>query len=533
MSKEYGSRTERRLREAVQHNNKQDEELISDKRTTIEEEKDEAKGGVIKRTPRAELEHQSEHFKIDSWLSYFLTAGFGLIFSFTFYSFPLTNNFATPLQSEYLYSGFAMNQGLTPYNDFFGAGGPLFYLLNYLGNFTGSSIILYFIELIALIASGILTYRLVARQTFSSTAGLIIVGFTMAIVAGLGRGGASPTLLAFPFAVWAVDFLDTYFHEDEKDGKFVVFGLFAAIVFMISPMMSIFFIVSAVALLVFNLLHLKIGRGIYQFLSVLFGLLVIIYSVSFYTLNDQTIYTSLEQSVLIPLTQFGMTGDVLLTIAKVIVLVLVFGIVTGFVHGIVQIKEASNATIWYLMLLVGAVLVGLLVFIAPEFDSTNLLAIVPFLMVFQGRSLVSAIDDKRSLLLAYLQNKLFAPILAVIFVFASPFVYHWMNQTTFSSEKAVVQYVQENTTTDDHVYVVSEDKNINLLSERTATIDNVPSYYPKKFKQTYDLNVANLKDKLVIIQAGQKVPSSLSATLSKNYKSIGSNTGEFTIYQLK
>ncbi|MCE2141912.1 glycosyltransferase, partial [Streptococcus thermophilus] len=72
-------------------------------------------------------------------------------------------------------------------------------------------------------------------------------------------------------------------------------------------------------------------------------------------LEAQTVYTSIEQSVLIPFTHFGPSGDLLVTLAKALVLTLIFGIVTGFVQGLVQLKKGGPTRIWYVMLLIGIV----------------------------------------------------------------------------------------------------------------------------------------------------------------------------------
>lgn len=568
MSKEYGSRSERRANEANQslqgeENSQEDSnqqqveeglepgletaeydsiestetsesnETTESNETLESNEFDRDEADFPKRLSRVEQAEVVEKFKGNSFPSYFFLGAVGILVSLTFYSFPFINNYATPLQSQYLYSGFAMNHGLVPYNDFFGNAGSLFYLINQLGNITGNSLILYLIQLVALIASGMIMYRLVIQQTMNASAATVVGSFAMITAAGLARGGASPTLLALPFVLWAVKFLDRYFRDDNRDEKFIVFGIFAAIVFVISPIMSAFFLVSFIALLIYNISHLHLGRGFYQLLAAAFGLLLVGYSIAYYALNEQTIYTSIEQSVLIPLTHYGMTGNGLLTVAKASVFLLIFGIVTSFFHGLIQIKEASSATIWYILLLIGVVFVSLMVIVVPNFDSSNLLAAFPFIMVFQGPSLARAIDGKNNMLLTYLQNKLFAPLLAIVFVFGAPFAYAYMNHTTFTAEKAVVQYVKENTTSKDHVYVLAADKNINLLSKRTATIDNVPEYYPNKFKQSYDVNVANIKDKLIIVEAGQSVPESLAKTIKASYQPIGTGNGQFTIYEKK
>lgn len=157
------------------------------------------------------------------------------------------------------------------------------------------------------------------------------------------------------------------------------------------------------------------------------------------------------------------------------------------------------------MLLIGIVGVTTIVVFAQTFDSSNLLAVLPFTVVFAGLSL----KDSDQILLKYLQNRLFAPILAILFVIFTPISYHFMNRTIASEEQNVAQYIQANAKSSDRVYVVSDGKNINNLTKTISTLDNVPANYPVKFTQNYDLKVGKLTDKYVVLQAAQEVPASL------------------------
>ena len=452
-----------------------------------------------------------------------------LLLGLSFYVFPFWNQLATPLQSQNLYSGLAMQHGLVPFNDFYGTGGTLFYVLNWLGNFAGSTLILWILEVVALFISGIITFQLVFNQTKSQNAATIISNFTLIIVAGLARGGDAPTLFALPFALWAVKFLNDYFREESTDRGFIRFGMAGAVTLVISPIMTMFFVFSAIALLIYNVSHRRFWHGFYQMLAVILGISVIGYSVAYYALNQQTLYTSIEQSVLIPLTHFGPTDSLLLTIAKALVLTLIFGIVTGFVQGVIQIKNAGRATIWYATLLVGTVIVTTMIIFAQTFDSSNLLAVLPFTVVFSGLG----VKDAEQVFLKYLQNRLFAPILGILFIISAPFAYHHLNNAIFTEEKAIAQFIQENGKATDRVYVFGADKNINNLTRKIATLDNVPADYPIKFTQNYDLKVASLKDKYIVIEAGQAVPKNLSQLLSSNYKTAPYAGKHFLIYQKK
>lgn len=533
MSKEYGSRAERHAQETLRRGSKELAAKETDSQLEQSDTTDFINTGRTSREKLRNKEPKEQAFVGNSWPAYGIIALVALALSVTFYTFPFIHQLATPLQSQYLYSGLAMQHGLTPFNDFFGAGGSLFYLINWLGNASGSSILLYLFGLLAVFASGILTYRLVLQQTLKSSGALIVATFVMMIMVGLGRGGDVPTLFALPLAIWAVKFLEAYFHQDNKDEKFILFGFAAAAVFVISPMMSSFFVLSILALFLYNITHHRIGRGFYQVFAALFGLLIIGYSIAYYALNAQIIYTSIEQSVLIPFTHFGLDGNGLMTLAKSFVLLVALGLLAGMVQGFLQLKRAGKGTIWYFILLIGALLVTAAVILIRPFDSSNFLAVLPFILVFYGRGLNQESQNKQSLLATFLKKTWFTPILALVFVIALPITYALTNRSVFSEEQSVAKFIQEKTTSKDHVYAVSADKNINLLSKRTASIDNVPKSYPAKFTQSYDLNVSGIKDKYIVVEAGQKVSAHLSQLLQADYQVTSFNGKDFKIYQRK
>ena len=503
MSNEYRSRSSRREQRSSRWANKDSDVVEAAANQAIRHLEEEPEGQNVERTSRQKLTHEKT-LRIPLAV-YGLLTGLSVLLALTFYAFPLWKPLATASQSQNLYSGFAMHHGLVPFNDFYGTGGTVFYLINWLGNIGGTTWLLWLFEIIALLISGILVYRLVGQQTKNQTASLTVSVFTLVIIAGLARGGDSPTLFALPFALWAARFLSSYFQDSSTDRGFIRFGMAAAFALVISPVMSVFFILSAITLIIHNVGSRKIGRGFYQMLATILGVLLVGYSVAYYSLEEQTIYTSIEQSILIPFTHFGPSGDLLLTLAKALVLTLIFGIVAGFVQGIVQLKKGGPARVWYVMMLIGIVGLTTMIVFAQTFDSSNLLAVLPFTIVFAGLGLTDS----------------------------DPISYHFMNRTIASEEQSVAQYIKANATGSDRVYVVADGKNINNLTKTISTLDNVPANYPIKFTQSYDLKVGKLSDKFVVLQASEKAPTSLKKVLDKDYKVTNYAGKYFQVYKKK
>jgi hypothetical protein len=293
-----------------------------------------------------------------------------------------------------------------------------------------------------------------------------------------------------------------------------------ALVLVISPIMTILWIVSSLALLVYNLMHKKFGRGFYQLLATLFGVLLVGYTAAYYALNAQILYTSLEQSIVIPFMQLGFSQHFLMNLAEVLVFSIIFGLFTNFIHGIHDVKVAGEGKIWHIFLLIGTVFAFVLVVFSKTFEITNLLALLPLTLSFVSDSIQEAVDNKESIFKRYLQSKLFAPVVALIFVIAMPFVYAIANHSMVVQEKLVAQYVKADTSTSDGVFALAPNKNVNLLSGRVSTSDYVPAYYPLKFQQTFDLNIAQAKNKYLVIQKGEVVPDSITETLKASYKAV-------------
>ncbi|MCH1722585.1 hypothetical protein [Lactococcus formosensis] len=535
MKKRYGSRS---LRHEHKKQLEQSEEIEESKKIEVHEDHEfhEGDGGFYSRRHKAEASFVPSREKTPrlmpaDWLFIALVS---LVLSLSFYAFPIFNLQPAGVQSQYLYSGMAMQAGLVPYNDFWGSGGIVFYLINWLGHFGQTTWLLYLFQILALFMSGVQVYRLISQRTRSRLAARITTGFTLVSIAGLAQGGTAPTLIALPFALWALQFFDRYLRQDARDEAFIIFGMSGALVLVISPIMTIMWVLSCLALLIFNIQNKRIGRGIYQLLAILFGVLLVGYTVAFYSLNAQVLYTSIEQSIIIPLTTLGFTDNFWMSLLKALVFLLVFGLAANFVHGIRNIKKSGQTFIWQLLLLFGSILVLGFVIFSQVFESSNLLAILPLLLLFVSDTLQDAVDQRQNILQDYMKAKLFAPILALLFVIGAPIVTQTMHQQIFSEEQQVSQFVKADTTKEDKVLSIAADKNINLRAQRVGAIDSFPSHYPVRFHQNFDLIFANAGNKYVVVQSGQDLSDSVKETLKDSYKKVEvGNVSQFSVYKKK
>ena len=75
-----------------------------------------------------------------------------------------------------------------------------------------------------------------------------------------------------------------YLQDSIKDEKFILYGTFGALAFMIDPVSSlVFYSLTGLVLLVYNIAAKRAARGFYQLLAGLFGFSVIFYPIGYFT----------------------------------------------------------------------------------------------------------------------------------------------------------------------------------------------------------------------------------------------------------
>ena len=109
------------------------------------------------------------------------------------------------------------------------------------------------------------------------------------LVFALGFGGLYSSIFVLPFIFWSLSFLVRYLQDSIKDEKFILYGAFGALAFMIDPVSSlVFYSLTALVLLVYNIAAKRAARGFYQLLAGLFGFSVIFYPIGYFTVANRT-----------------------------------------------------------------------------------------------------------------------------------------------------------------------------------------------------------------------------------------------------
>ncbi len=151
-------------------------------------------------------------------------------------------------------------------------------------------------------------------------------------VLAAGFGGVYASIFALPFLMTSIWFLVRYFENGVRDEMFILYGIDAALVFMIYPKSILLWVVATLVLLVFNGQRGHFARGIYQSLATLFGFLLIIYSVGYYAFVEQILGAAIRQTFVYNIG-LDFTGDkILWTVAILGGALLVSGFLKNFFH---------------------------------------------------------------------------------------------------------------------------------------------------------------------------------------------------------
>lgn len=460
-----------------------------------------------------------------------------IVFSLTFYSFPLFNRVATGSAAVNLYSGFAMNHGVTPYNELFSSSGPLFFLVNQIGAAMGSTLILWLCEIIALWVAGIMAFDIMQEMLNDKFLSTVIAAASILAIAGISMGGDQAIVFALPFAFYGVRVLNRYFMDDEaaKDETFILFGISGALASLFFPLFLVIWLLGALGLFGRNIALRNFGRGFYQFLAGLFGFLLVFSLAGYYTLTTQIFFPTIEQAVILPFTRLNFTVSGAINLAISLALVLLFGLLSSWFYGFHYVTN-GNHRVWTAVLLIVGMLSLFFVSFMHGYSPAFALVILPFAFMYAGLNLDREFDGRRTFgqtFSAYFRVTAFLPILGLIFLFMFPIAANMLNTGYSSSEKSVAAYVQKNSKSSDQVTVLADSLEINRLAKRSSDVTLPPSYYPDSYAQSLSINLSTAKSKFIVVDNDVKMSDSVKAVLSSKYTAVKFDDSHFKIYQIK
>ncbi|MDQ0222061.1 hypothetical protein [Streptococcus moroccensis] len=458
---------------------------------------------------------------------------------------PLLMRFADSLQSQTLYIGSAMMAGHVPYMDFYGTSGLVYYLLAMAGSLLGTPWILMAIQFGLTVWSGATFYRIIWQVTYhEKISRQLLLAFYLG-VACLGWGGIYASLFALPFLLNGLFFVLRYLADDTRDEGFILYGINGALVFLIDPKSSLFWLVSLVFLTIVNWRWNRKARGVYQFLATILGFLLIVYTIGYYTILYQNVGAAIEQTFLYPLTTLGLSlGTNTMPLMIGAGLLLVTGLLTSLVYGLMACISSRKKELP--LLLYSSFLATLAIAILESpFSVSNLIPLVPFGVLLTGLYMAETIqtqlsDDGEPLAVtepkSYLVLNGFLPIIAVAYIIAYP-IWMWFSQESIQAERTVVaEYISQESEVTDSIYAWDNSAMVYVESDRWSSASYItPDTYLVNEDKWADLNLALGYDKahFVVINQNQPMLDSFASHLAASYEEIDLNLDHFKLYQLK
>lgn len=445
---------------------------------------------------------------------------------------PLIVPFLSNLQTQNMYAGMAMAAGQVPYGNFFGTSGVLYYLLNLVGHIGGTSIIMGVLQFTALLIAGLYFYKIIAYFSQSERLSISLSHWFYLFILSLGFGGLYAEIFALPFILNSIWFLIRYVEHAVRDEAYILYGINAAISFLIYPKSLLIWCIAGVILLSFNMFHRQIARGIYQLLAMKFGFLVILYAVGYYVFDAQILGSAIQQTFLYNLRFDFQPTRLIWVVAFVAGFVVFSGFLKNTIQTMLSLGQKKHTHLKVLFLLI--FVVQLILIIGSEaFQWSQLLLLIPYGLIMAVIHLKTSDEDEEEKSAGYLRRQFFLPLVVCIGLLAQP-VYTYLTGSDVIAERGTLaRYIHEHSSSSDQIYAWDNSASLYLSSQRlsAATIVTAEPYLNTKENREsllFDLNQNEAK--FIAINKNIPLLEDLKANLEAQYAPI-KNMEHFVLYQ--
>lgn len=481
-------------------------------------------------------------------LAHFYVVLLSIIVSAISILLPLLKDFSTVEQTQNLYTGLMMSKGVLPYNDIYATGGFLYYAMIALSYFLGTNLGLILIHFLAYYISGRYLYKIITDLTHSSEVAVAmnLVFYIFNLIVGFG--GLYPIQWAFPFFLSMIWFLMSYFKNQVKDERFIVFGLTSTIGLFIEPRLLIFWLIVIITVLVFNIKAKRFARGFYQALCFIFGTILIAYVVGYFIFNEQLLTEYIAQPIIFNLTvlQSG-HEDFLISAIFQVILVLFSGVYFGFVRG-----SKTELTAVKIILMISIVVYSVYAIFSQSFNNYYLLFIIVQGLILASLRLVKDYQlslssrthrRKRRESLAkkffyqYFIKTYFLPFILFIGFVGQLGYHYYLASQVIDERQELASFITNTTDKDDKIYVWDNQATVYLASERQSISKfSVPDLYTVTSKNKQSLEDSLLQDnaELLMFKKSIKLDKSIAKNISRHYKQVKvDGVNSFIVYKLK
>lgn len=445
-----------------------------------------------------------------------------------------TTVFSNSMQSQNLYTGFAMANGVLPYTNIFSTGGFFYYSLIALSYHFGSTLLLIPFMTFFFYLSGFYLYRIAINfsQSASIAKGVCLLFYFLNFVVGFG--GLYPIQWAQPFFLMSFWYLMRYFNGATRDEVFIRYGFTMAIALLFEPRLLVFALFAFIALIVFNLRQKRFARGIYQFLCIVFGVILMGYIAGYFIWNLQLSIPYFKQTVINSFTFFTY-GDSNIWLTAIFQLVILFAIggVTVFGYGIKRLNVIAYRES-RIILLFSLLFYGLTMCLAKDFQVYHALILIPFiLLVFSFKGNEELPQD--SFFSFYFGRQYFFTVALVFYAFISqPILTPLLSLSEHQDQATIASYIAKKTSKSDSVYSWDSNANIYLLSKR-MTNNSFPvavNYQTSQNTQSLEDGLLQNNEQYIVVNTTMTLSQTLKDNLSKNYKEVSvSGVTHYALYQ--
>ena len=462
---------------------------------------------------------------------------------------PLLTNLATNLQSQNLYAGWALNQGEVAYANIYGTSGLLYYLVSWLGNlFLGQLLFLLF-QVVALTLAGIYLFQTISQITVRSGLARQITILFYLFVLTLGFGGTYSIIFAFPFIFRSLYHLVKYLQGRVRDESFIRFGMVGALAFLIEPAFSLlFYSLTTLFLLLYNIADKRKARGFYQLLAGLLGFSLVFYPLGYYTVLNGSFGVAISQATYV-LEAFRLNSSYIFDHLLYYGLVFLgLGFATALMTAFAFKEEPTAARGMRFIGLLGLPISFVGVLGLPEKGAYQLLTTLPFALLLLALWLDTGGDrdgherrhrkpTQTSGWNRYLGKQLFLPLLVMLYLVAYPFVNEYILSNGVSAERNLAaQHIRENSTSKDSIYAWDNTASLYKKAQRLSAVSLLsPSLYTGTEENRIFLRNAlnEASPKFILVNKDVKLFSDVKKKISQDYEEVNLKLNHFKLYQIK
>ena len=470
-----------------------------------------------------------------------------LLISLLHVGVPFLTRFATNQQSQDLYAGWAMTKGQVPFGDFYGTNGLLYYTINWLGSLAGGHWILMLLQAIALFFAGTYLYRVVRLLVGDRGTAKNIQLLFYFLVLGIGFGGVYVTFFSLPILFASMNFILAYLIGDRKDEGFILYGAIAAVAFLIDPMTSaLFYLLAFLGLTGFNIKEKRWARGFYQMLAALLGFSLVFYPIGYVTVWNQTFGYAINQVTYVFNALNFTNGQTFSNAIYYGLLALAFGLVSAFLMSFTK-QDSSARRIFRFMGWVGSLVVLLVSIGLPEQGAYQLLPMLPFVLPLfalwfsrdeetdEGLERRGRKKKNKKVWAAYFTSQAFLPVIALIYLVASPVVQDQVLQPGQSSERSeIASYIQKHSKSKETIYAWDTRATHYQESDRLAasallTPTSYLGIYENRTNVTQQIDRSEAK--YIVVNNQVELTSNMKKLLKENYRLVEKKYRHFKLYQ--